>query len=136
MAHSRRVRSQRRRLFVTASEKICKTEIKDKSAAMIAHSLGDTSFRNCNTQIAYPLKMVELPDQRYASTREASRISTFTAVFSRQYQSKQDMGKYGDEFETLFAHLKRLRQDIAFPEIHKAPLLLICMSTESPLKRQ
>ena len=34
------------------------------------------------------------------------------------------MGKYIDEFESLFSQLERMGEDVKIPETHKAPLLL------------
>eukprot|EP00171_Calliarthron_tuberculosum_P004578 IDg4578t1 len=115
-------------------EEDCKSEIKEKAVAMIIHSLGDIPFRVCSSQISNPMSMMELLDQRYASTRSTSRISTLTTLYSIKYQKHQDMSKYVDEFEGLFAQLERMGKETAIPESHKAPLLLASIGTNSALE--
>ncbi len=78
--------------------------------------------------------MLEQLDLRYASNRATTRISVLTAVYSKRYGPKENMSKYVDEFESLFAQLERMGKDCAVPESHGAPLLLASMGHNSPLE--
>lgn len=78
--------------------------------------------------------MLALLDKRFQSKQTATRISILTAMYSKRFNPNQDMRKYIDEFETLFAQLERIGSDIKIPEAHKAPLLLAIMGNSSPLE--
>lgn len=78
--------------------------------------------------------MLELLDKCYASNRASSRISTLTTMFSKRYQQGQDMARYVDDFESLFAQLEKMGTNTALPEAFKAPLLLSSLGTNSPLE--
>jgi len=112
----------------------CAEEIKEKSAAILVNALGDSAFRVCSSQVSEPLKMLELLDLRYASTRAATRISILTSVYSKTFGVKDNMPKYIDDFESLFSQLERMGKQTAIPETHKAPLLLASLSQYSPLQ--
>ncbi len=110
------------------------SEVKEKASAMIVQALGDSALRVCISKIDEPLEMLELLDKRYASTRSATRISLLTAVYSKKYADKQNMARFVDEFESLFAQLERIGTQVAIPEQHKAPLLLASMGNDSKLE--
>ena len=61
-------------------------------------------------------------DNRFASSRTASRISVLTTMYTKRYNGKENMPKYIDHFESLFAQLERMGNDTTIPESHKAPL--------------
>lgn len=109
-------------------------DVKDKSSAIMVAALGDTALRVCSAKIGEPLQMLDLLDKRFASNRTATRISVLTAMFSKRFCAKDDMPKYIDEFETLFAQLERMGPETKISESHKAPLLLASMGNSSPLE--
>lgn len=53
----------------------CETDVKDKASALIVGALGDAALRVCSSEIGSPLKMLELLDSRFASSRTTTRIS-------------------------------------------------------------
>ena len=112
----------------------CSIKTKQKASAMLTTELGDSALRVCSTQITDPMKMLELLDKRYASTRTATRICVLTSVYSKRFEAKDNMPRYIDEFESLFSQLERMGKDAAIPESHKAPLLLASMGHYSPLE--
>lgn len=116
-------------------KKDCSEDIKNKSSAMLVAALGDTALRVCSSKIGQPLQMLEMLDNRFASSRTATRISVLTTMYTKRFNSRKDnMGKFIDEFETLFAQLERMGPDTKIPESHKAPLLLASMGTTSQLE--
>ena len=80
------------------------------------------------------MKILELLDKSYPSTRAATRISILTSVYSNTFDSKDKTPCYIDEFKLLFAHLERMGDDAAVPESHKAPFLLASLCNYVPLE--
>ena len=95
--------------------------MKDEAASILIEALGDTALRVCRTKVYDHIAMLELLDKRYASNRAASRISLLTSLFPKRYTQGQDMGKYVDEFEVLFAQLEKMGNSTTLPEKFKAP---------------
>eukprot|EP00171_Calliarthron_tuberculosum_P004953 IDg4953t1 len=89
------------------SEK-CSNEIKDKATALLANALGDMALRVCSSEISDLLKMLKLIDSIFASNRSAARISVPTTIYSKRHNGTDNMAKFVDEFESLFAQLKRM----------------------------
>lgn len=113
------------------SDTVCTQEVKDKASAIIVCTLGDSALRVCQNEISDPLSMLSLLDKRYAPRRAASRISVLTSVYGKRYSGKENMSKYIDEYESLFAQLERMGSDASIPEAHKAPILLASMGHNS-----
>lgn len=115
--------------------KTCDEDVKNKSSAMLVAALGDTALRVCSSKIGEPLEMLKMLDNRFASSRTATRISVLTTMYTKRFNPKSDnMGKFIDEFETLFSQLERMGTETKIPESHKAPLLLASMGTTSQLE--
>ncbi len=102
----------------------CDSDVKDKASAMLVNALGDLALRVCMNEVSEPMKMLKLLDNRYASSRAATRISVLTSVYAKRWNGKEHMGKFVDEFESLFSQLERMGEDVKIPETHKGPLLL------------
>jgi gag-polypeptide of LTR copia-type len=77
--------------------------------------------------------MLKLLDERYASSRAASRIAIQTQLY-RKTNNGSDMAKFIDEYCSLFSQLERMGKDAAIPETHKAPMLLAAIPVDSPLE--
>lgn len=112
----------------------CSQDIRDEAASILVTALGDSAFRVCSSKVRDPLGMLDLLDKRYASCRAASRISVLTTLFSKKYLNGQDMARFVDEFEALFAQLEKMGSDTVIPESFKAPLLLASLGTNSSLE--
>lgn len=112
----------------------CTEEVKEKAAALLVNALGDSPLRVCSSSLDDPITMIELLDARYASDRAVSRISVLTSLYSKKYNSRENMAKYIDEFEVLFNQLEKMGNDTKVPESHKAPLLLSSMGHDSQLE--
>ena len=123
-----------RKLWSKLNKEDCSEEIKDEASSILVSALGDSAFRVCSSKVNEPLEMLSLLDKRYASSRASSRISVLTCAFSKRYQPGQDMAKYVDEFETIFAQLEIMGSSTAIPETFKAPLLLSSIGTNTPLE--
>lgn len=121
-------------IWSTLSAESCTQEVKDKASSILVSALGDNAFRVCSAKVSEPLEMLSLLDKRYASQRASSRISVLTSLYAKRYQDNQDMGRYIDEFESLFSQLDKMGSNVSVPETHKAPLLLASLGTSSPLE--
>lgn len=71
----------------------CPDEIKDKASAILINALGDTALRVSSSEISQPIKMFELLDRRFSSTLTSSRISILSSLYSKEYNSNQNMAK-------------------------------------------
>eukprot|EP00171_Calliarthron_tuberculosum_P002471 IDg2471t1 len=105
----------------------------EKACALIISALGNTHLRVIQDVDDDPRRMLQLLDERYASSRAASRIAVQTQVYRKVYGGG-DMAKFIDEFSSLFSKLDRMGEDAAIPESHKAPMLLVSIPVESPLE--
>lgn len=114
--------------------KDCDQDVKDKSLGIMVAALGDTALRVCSAKIDEPLEILDLLDKRFASNRTATCVSILTEMFSKRFGAKDEMPKFIDEFENLFAQLERTGTKTKIPEADKAPLLLASMGNASPLK--
>lgn len=102
---------------------------------MLVAALEGTALRVYPSKIGQPLKMLEMPDDRFASSRTATRISVLTTMYTKRSNLRTDnMGKFIDEFETLFAQLKHMGHETKISESHKAPLPLASMGTTLQLE--
>ena len=112
----------------------CTVEVKQKSSAMIIHALGDAALRVCMSDVDEPLEMLASLDSRYASNRATTRIALLTSLYAKRYRNHENMAKYIDEFESLFAQIEKMGKEAAVPETHKAPILLASMGTSSQME--
>ena len=62
-------------------KKVCSEDVKDKAAALLVNSLGDSPLRVCSSSLDELLKILELLDARYASGRTVTRISVLTSLY-------------------------------------------------------
>jgi len=86
----------------------CEDKIKEQATALLVNALGDIALRVCSDELENPIKMLELLDARYASSRTSSRISLLTTLYTKRFQDKDNMAKFIDEFETIFGQLERM----------------------------
>ena len=112
----------------------CPDTTKEKAAAILICALGDTPLRVCGEYTSDPIKILELLDACYASSRATTRILVMTSLYSKRFTNNYDMDRYIDELESLFAQLLRIGKAFAVPESHKVGILLASMGTHSKLE--
>jgi hypothetical protein len=109
------------------------TANKERACSIIIAALGDSPLRVVADVDDDPDRMLALLDDRYASSRAASRIAVQTQLYRKTYNGG-DMATFIDEFGTLFSQLERMGKDAAIPESHKAPMLLAAIPIDSSLE--
>lgn len=63
--------------------------------------------------------MLDLFDKRFASKCTAMQTSIVTAILAKRFSPSDDMSKYIDELETLFAQLEGIDDDTRIPKVIK-----------------
>jgi gag-polypeptide of LTR copia-type len=101
---------------------------KERACSIIIAALGDSPLRVVADVDDELDRMLAPLDDRYASSRAASRIAIQTQLYRKTYNGG-DMATFLDEFGTLFSQLERMSKDAAIPESHKAPMLLATIPT-------
>jgi gag-polypeptide of LTR copia-type len=122
---------------VTRSGDTCNSQMdiddNERACSIIIAALGDSALSVVSAVDEKPDQMLKLLDERYASSRAASRISVQTQLYRKSYTGG-DMAKFIDAMGTLFSQLERMGNDAAIPESHKAPMLLASIPPDSPLE--
>lgn len=95
----------------------------EKASGIIITALGDGPLRVVLEADDDSTRMLQLLDDRYASSRTVSRIAVQTQLFRMSYTG-QNMSAYIDHYSSLFNQLERMGKDAAIRESHKASMLL------------
>lgn len=88
--------------------------IRTKAVHILISLLGDVPLRVVESVIGKPATMLFLLDERYASTRAASRISLMTEL----YRSKFTRGfilKHCDCMASILSQLEKMGSEISLP---------------------
>lgn len=126
-----RLHSKERAFWSHLRDSGCHQDIKDKASNMLLSALGDYALRICTLQIGYPIKMLEILENLFAS----NRISGLDIMYTKRFYSKDDdMSMYIHAFQSLFGQLKSMRPDTNIPKLHRALLLLASIRNNSPLE--
>lgn len=99
----------------------CDQDAKYKASAMLMSALSASALHLCSGQISDQIKMLEMLDNQFPSNRTTTSISALTQMYTKRFNATHyDMATYIDEFETLFAQLKRMGHKTRIPDSHEA----------------
>ena len=114
-------------------EEKCSEDMKDDACALLVGALGNVPFRVCQ-HVDSPLEMLELLDQRYASSTSTAIIGLMGQAYSKRYNTGKPMTVYIDVFSQLFCKLDAVGEGCEIPDKHKAPILIATLGKDSPFE--
>lgn len=114
-------------------EKHCLPETIIKATNIIASAFIVVPLSVCMSQGDNSFSTVELLDARFASTHTSSLFAVLSPLYGKHHNGKENMAKYINEFQQLFAQLGRIGSNAIFEEF-KVSLLLSSMRHNSVLE--
>ena len=78
---------------------------KSRASAIIINGIGDKPLRVIQNQVGDPQKMLQKLQERYASSRVATRMSLMGELQALTYNGRGDMAEYVDKYAALVSRL-------------------------------